>query len=208
MKTLLSLTFAMTTSLGLLAGGLFAATHLSNGEPTHHFDHLGAPLWTSIPHRVDPANIGYQREAPDPQMIARGKASEVRLAELEREKSAEPDARTALASLPQASAGYNEAHLAYCRQRYRSYDPADNSYRPFSGGRQPCISPYMNDQVQSASADIVAQEDGAVLEMGDTGGAFMDSHVQWCSARYRSYDPASDSYRSFSGDIRRCISPY
>ena len=208
MKTLLSLTFAMTTSLGLLAGGLFAATHISQEGPAHHFDHLGAPLWTATPHKVDPANIGYEREAPDPQMIARGKASEERLAALEQEKSATPDARTALASLPQTSSGYSEAHLAYCRQRYRSYDPADNSYRPFSGGRQSCVSPYMNEQLQSARVEMVAENDGAVMEMGDMGATMSDAHVQWCGARYRSYDPASDSYRSFSGEVRRCISPY
>lgn len=30
-------------------------------------------------------------------------------------------------------------------------------------------------------------------------------HASWCSARYRSYDPASDTYMSYSGQRRRCL---
>ena len=33
-------------------------------------------------------------------------------------------------------------------------------------------------------------------------------HFSWCEARYRSYDPVRNTYRSFSGDIRPCDSPY
>ncbi|MDZ7874536.1 MAG: BA14K family protein [Rhizobium sp.] len=33
-------------------------------------------------------------------------------------------------------------------------------------------------------------------------------HFSWCEARYRSYDPVRNAYRSFSGDIRACDSPY
>ncbi|OLP61237.1 hypothetical protein BJF93_20830 [Xaviernesmea oryzae] len=215
MKSLLSLTFAMVASLGLLMGGLFAATHVSTeGEP-HHFKHLGAPLWTSTPHRVDPSNMAYERMAPDPAMIARGEASETRLAALEEKRQTQPDARTELAALPQTASTFSPAHISYCRERYRSYDPADNSYRPFSGGSQPCVSPYMNDQAQAtaedSAGDMVAENVNGPIEIGDGGGdlgATSDVHMQWCSMRYRSYDPASDSYRSYGGEIRRCISPY
>ncbi|RWL47715.1 MAG: BA14K family protein [Mesorhizobium sp.] len=34
------------------------------------------------------------------------------------------------------------------------------------------------------------------------------AHLQWCAARYRSYRPAENSYRSYSGELRPCISPY
>ncbi|MBP1850138.1 BA14K family protein [Rhizobium halophytocola] len=33
------------------------------------------------------------------------------------------------------------------------------------------------------------------------------AHISWCEANYRSYDASTDSYRSFSGDIRPCESP-
>lgn len=41
--------------------------------------------------------------------------------------------------------------------------------------------------------------------------AFQDTassgHQEWCSAKYRSYDAATDTYRSFSGERRACVSP-
>jgi hypothetical protein len=33
-------------------------------------------------------------------------------------------------------------------------------------------------------------------------------HFPWCEARYRSYDPVRNTYRSFSGETRPCDSPY
>ncbi|WP_337266173.1 BA14K family protein [Oryzifoliimicrobium ureilyticus] len=33
-------------------------------------------------------------------------------------------------------------------------------------------------------------------------------HVSWCMDRYRSYDQATDSYRTYSGEMRGCHSPY
>ncbi len=34
------------------------------------------------------------------------------------------------------------------------------------------------------------------------------AHVEWCASRYRSYRPHDNSYTSFSGGQRSCISPY
>lgn len=34
------------------------------------------------------------------------------------------------------------------------------------------------------------------------------AHLQWCATRYRSYRPDENSYRSYSGELRPCISPY
>ncbi|RUW88209.1 BA14K family protein [Mesorhizobium sp. M7A.F.Ca.US.010.02.1.1] len=33
-------------------------------------------------------------------------------------------------------------------------------------------------------------------------------HLAWCASRYRSYHPDDNSYRSYSGQLRPCISPY
>lgn len=33
-------------------------------------------------------------------------------------------------------------------------------------------------------------------------------HVGWCHAHYNSYDPYSDTYRAYSGQVRPCDSPY
>jgi hypothetical protein len=34
------------------------------------------------------------------------------------------------------------------------------------------------------------------------------AHVQWCSDRFRSYRPEDNSYRSYSGSQRECVSPF
>ncbi|MFP5077879.1 BA14K family protein [Rhizobium sp. YIM 134829] len=33
-------------------------------------------------------------------------------------------------------------------------------------------------------------------------------HLAWCERRYRSYDPSDNSYRSYSGSRRSCVSPF
>ena len=34
------------------------------------------------------------------------------------------------------------------------------------------------------------------------------SHTAWCEAHYRSYNPSTDSFMSYSGVEMRCVSPY
>lgn len=34
------------------------------------------------------------------------------------------------------------------------------------------------------------------------------AHVQWCLDRYRSYNPSTNLWLSYSGNYRQCISPY
>jgi hypothetical protein len=34
------------------------------------------------------------------------------------------------------------------------------------------------------------------------------SHIQWCEATYRSYDPETDLWRDFQGYMHRCQGPY
>lgn len=45
---------------------------------------------------------------------------------------------------------------------------------------------------------------GATFGLG--GGS--SGHVQWCLNRYRSYDPASDTFLGYDGYRHRCNSPY
>lgn len=54
----------------------------------------------------------------------------------------------ALASQPApvyAAPGYgglSQQHYAWCEQRYISYRASDNSFQPYEGPRQACVSPY------------------------------------------------------------------
>ena len=36
----------------------------------------------------------------------------------------------------------SHAHRQWCRARYRSYRPRDNTFQPYHGPRRPCVSPY------------------------------------------------------------------
>ncbi|SFZ82444.1 BA14K-like protein [Devosia enhydra] len=38
--------------------------------------------------------------------------------------------------------GSYSAHVAWCSDRYRSYRASDNTFQPYNGPRQQCISPY------------------------------------------------------------------
>ncbi|BCM18622.1 BA14K family protein [Mesorhizobium sp. J8] len=48
----------------------------------------------------------------------------------------------------------------------------------------------------------------AAVDQGAQQQQLPVAHLQWCAARYRSYRPAENSYRSYSGELRPCISPY
>lgn len=50
--------------------------------------------------------------------------------------------------------------------------------------------------VQPAAADQQAREQ------------LPAAHLRWCAAHYRSYRPDENNYRSYSGGLRPCVSPY
>lgn len=40
------------------------------------------------------------------------------------------------------------------------------------------------------------------------GDGYGSRHVEWCSERYRSYDPRTNTWVSYSGNVNQCNSPY
>jgi hypothetical protein len=40
------------------------------------------------------------------------------------------------------AAGLNPQHYQWCQARYRSYDSYSNTFQPYNGPRQQCLSPY------------------------------------------------------------------
>jgi len=40
------------------------------------------------------------------------------------------------------AAGLNPRHYDWCNARYRSYDSRSNTFQPYNGPRQQCLSPY------------------------------------------------------------------
>ena len=43
---------------------------------------------------------------------------------------------------------------------------------------------------------------------GRGSGAYGNEHVSWCLNRYRSYNPRRNTWVSYSGYVRQCVSPY
>jgi hypothetical protein len=86
--------------------------------------------------------------------------------------------------------------------------------------QQPAAAkPVRNPRVmrnEVASLDPAAGTDalvtGAVerspLSTDPLNNVMLSAHMEWCSQRYRSFDAASNSYRSFSGRMKTCQSPY
>jgi hypothetical protein len=71
------------------------------------------------------------------------------------------------------------------------------------------LSTYASSPVRTARSASPAELNIAVSVNTSGGGpAFSGDHLDWCASRYRSYDPMTNSYRSFSGETRTCSSPF
>lgn len=82
------------------------------------------------------------------------------------------------------------------------------------------IEPAAQVQVAEAnSAQENLQSKVAQIDLASTGAVddepsesspdtLSPQHIGWCSQRYRSYDSLDNTYRSFSGELRDCVSPY
>lgn len=107
-----------------------------------------------------------------------------------------------------ATNAVDPAHTAWCRNRYRSYDPIDNAYNSYSGERRECVSPYMNPTQEPE--DYASDDDaswGNAVQTAHAGTmndmAMDDDHIQACMYRYRSYDPSDNTYQPYGGGPRR-----
>ena len=50
--------------------------------------------------------------------------------------------------------------------------------------------------------------DTAYYDSGYDGGYGGDEHAQWCADRYRSYNPADNTFTTYGGAIQECVSPF
>lgn len=68
----------------------------------------------------------------------------------------------------------------------------------------------------AVAGEIDATPTAGVAPTGEIGDgqpsnaleANVAAHVKWCSARYRSYRPETNSYMAHSGEVRPCVSPF
>ena len=75
--------------------------------------------------------------------------------------------------------------------------------------------PAKRAEVPDASAMAKAPPDPIITsavqpstDQEQTSAQLPAAHVEWCASRYRSYHPSDNSYMSYGGQQRRCISPY
>lgn len=100
--------------------------------------------------------------------------------------------------------------------------PADSVAELWTKGAQPVDKAAQSLErvaaAQPAAPDAAARAQavppdpaviGAVASAaGEEQAGLPASHVRWCLSRYRSYNPDDNSYVSYGGEQRPCISPY
>lgn len=209
MSSVATLTFGIASSIALVWTGVAVAslvTPYSGSSPLRPSE--AEQLWVSKPTRVDVASQQMERLAPRLSTFAERDAKRAAerqtasatstSATVSADAGGEISSADSSATLPSDSGATSQIspeQLAWCGNRYRSYDPQTNTYRAYSGETRTCAYPGAS---STPAEQVVAQQDFAG---GDAG------HVAWCQSHYRSYDVSTDTYRAYSGDIRPCISP-
>jgi hypothetical protein len=163
--------------------------------------------WTNKAVRVDTASEDLTRLPARPVEEEQQDGSSLASGNVEVDATTTAAVRTQSSSEPTL----NASHVEWCRQRYRSYDSADNSYNAYSGARRPCVSPYLEGpsqagDVHTVSASTDAPSLIATAQAGElTQSVVNDEHIRSCFDRYRSYRPEDNSYQPYgSGPRQQC----
>jgi hypothetical protein len=75
--------------------------------------------------------------------------------------------------------------------------------KPAQAASSPQLKPLPDVPQPAADADAAQQ-----AQPPQQQAQLPAAHLEWCANRYRSYRPDENSYRSYSGELRPCISPY
>ncbi|MFS2180110.1 BA14K family protein [Rhizobium pisi] len=186
MKAVASIAFGIVSSVGACIAAASVASHVvADSEPRALTDLAARDLWTTKPVKVDPRQQHYERIPPV-------YSSYVTEASAITTSKAKPDSATAPTEPQTAQPKLSTEHLAWCAERYRSYDPATNSYRSYSGETRECSSPFQRNVVEADE------------HLGTTSNG---RAAAWCAARYRSYQPEDNTYQPWEGPRRTCDAP-
>ncbi|MGO7902252.1 BA14K family protein [Rhizobium ruizarguesonis] len=183
MKAIASVAFGILSSVGACIAAASVASYVVADSEPHTFKELAArDLWTTTPVKVDPREQHYERIPPlyssyvtEAPTIATSKAT--------------PDSDRPSTKVQTPQPRFSAEHLAWCADRYRSFNPATNSYRSYGGETRACISPFQR---------IVAEADEGV------GTKVNAQAAAWCAARYKSYRPQDNTYQPWEGPRRSC----
>ncbi|RFB95045.1 BA14K family protein [Rhizobium leguminosarum bv. trifolii] len=186
MNGLASVAFGIVSSVCACIAATSVASHVVADTETRALQDVAEPdLWTTGPVKIDPRQQRYQRIAP----LYSSYVTEAPAMMTARAKP-QPAGPSTERLAPQLK--FPAEHLAWCAQRYRSFDPATNSYRSYSGEIRACSSPHQ--------PDVAAADDGASPKVNPQAAA-------WCAARYRSYRPEDNTYQPWDGPRRSCDAP-
>ncbi|WP_099866417.1 BA14K family protein [Pararhizobium haloflavum] len=239
MKPFFAIVTGFVVSFAMFAGGGGLAAYYLAAEPVRDIEQRQdvAAMWSADPKRVDPSEQDFERietaAAPaddtqdeevlvamaDPQSAndATATASEpttpdqltmaAAAGEMDETKDQQP---AATKPEPQANR-LPAAHVAWCEDRFRSYRRETNSYRPYSGGTKPCVSPFLEGQ-QAARSSAPAPTEERETAAQPLAYAAQDAaprqrvtmeHVQDCFNRYRSYRMEDNTYQPYGGGPRQ-----
>ncbi|MBB4190070.1 hypothetical protein GGE45_002521 [Rhizobium aethiopicum] len=183
MNGIASVAFGIASSIGACMAAASVASHVVADSGPPALTDLAAPdLWTTSPVKVDPRRQHYERIPPVYSSYVTEAAATVapRMASQPARPSTELQA-------PQPK--FAAEHLAWCAKRYRSFDPATNSYRSYRGEIRECSSPFQQNIAASP-------EDGGMKVNAQAAAR--------CAARYRSYRPEDNTYQPWDGPRRNC----
>ncbi|MDX8528519.1 BA14K family protein [Mesorhizobium sp. MSK_1335] len=225
MKALLGIVGGFVLTLAVFASGLAFATWLLAAKPVRQATPaIGvSELWTKDAQPVDPQKQNLERIPARQAAAAPGKPAEPAKMDSGTQTAAlaapAPLAAPRLQPLPGVSesgqpapdANANQqpatadqqlpvAHLQWCATRYRSYRPAENSYRSYSGELRPCISPYydpMDDRTASTGPN----------DQANGRQSATDDQMSDDQAEMEGYAPSGDGYATTYGAPPEEISP-
>ncbi len=219
MKIFVGILSGFSVTLAVFAAGALTAIFFVNAEPVpaRSLDLDTTALWTNKAVSVNTPARDLERIPAQPvrQRPDTERQAQVLSRDPEPISNPEPatDPTTTAATSPQPTLAMNADHVDWCSERYRSYDPADNSYNTYSGMRRECISPYSETpggtDLPSNGTETVILAEGAPEFVSAansdemTGAYFGSKHVQACFERYRSYWPEDNTYQPYGGGPRQ-----
>ena len=231
MKALLGIAGGFVLTLAVFASGLAFATWLLAAKPVRQATPaIGvSELWTKDAQPVDQQKQNLQRiparqvatapaKAGEPAKVDGGARTAALAAPAPQAAPQQPqpaiaqsNQQTAELGAPQSPATADQqaqqqlpvAHLQWCATRYRSYRPAENSYRSYSGELRPCISPYYDPGGDRTASTDQNDQAGA----NDQQGATTDDQMTDDQAEMEGYAPTGGGYATTYGGPLEEISP-
>ncbi|APG88782.1 DNA segregation ATPase FtsK/SpoIIIE (plasmid) [Sinorhizobium americanum CCGM7] len=202
MKGLLAGLCGFALSLALFLSGAAVATFILNGNPAREprLDMNQSEIWAEQPRAVNPAAQHFER------LPARAAASDVSprapaVTENGEEPAVSPPSeRIAITKGKEALEDFPEPAVTTQGKEVAEDLPSEPEVTARDNGdekERPSL-----DSMATGSVQTMLSEEQPVSATEPT------AHVEWCANRYRSYRAGDNSYTSFSGGRRTCVSPY